>query len=441
MDDQEELGGGALGAIAALSPMEASGPLSREALLGEARQFVDPKAKYRAAAAGALKPGASFAEAYGSALSAYNAGADREAELTARYMPIVQRAALERRKAQLEAEARARTTLDTYGASALTDPMLTPQKFAEGLKGLVQQNQVPGQMAEAYLKALPTDPEGLRKSLMQRSIAVSDPYRATKIPTVEKYGEGEIGYSVDPVTGKRTKVAEGGTKSGEFSRTLGELMSMDPSDPRRPMLEKYLQKLMTHPPSSSMVVNAEKPLIGSFMTALGTSAGAQRDTAVGAKNSLQTANRLLYSLSQPGIIAGPTADAEIVIRQLAEFGNYGGKDNRERLANTRAAIQAMAQLELDAAAQMKGQGAITEGERALLAKAASGNIRMTVPELRTLAEIVRKTAQYRIKNYNAYAKRLAELPGLEKVAPLLTVDDDETGGLELKFDDQGRPVK
>lgn len=435
-DDEVAAPQGPLSAFA----MEANGPMSIDALTAEARKFVDPDAKKRAMAAGFLKPKQSphFSESFGNALGAYNAASDKEAELTARYMPIVQRAAEARRQAKLQEQQRAQAALDSFGATTLLDPNLSPDTVKQGLGALVQQGRVPGQMAENYLKSLPQDPTQLRQFLTTRAIAATDPYRAVKTPAVEKYGEGEIGFTVDPVSGERKQVAQGGAKSNDFSRALSELMAMDPKDPRRPMMEAYLNKLMTHPPAASLSVNAEKPLINSFMGELGKSAGAARDGALGAKNSLQTANRLLTALAQPGIITGPGANAEVVIRQVAEWGGYGGKDNRERLNNTRAAIQATAQLELDAAAQMKGQGAITEGERALLARAASGNISMTKTELRTLAEIIKKTSRWRISQYNKYAKKLADLPGLEKMAPLLEVEgDDDT---VESFDAEGNPV-
>jgi hypothetical protein len=140
------------------------------------------------------------------------------------------------------------------------------------------------------------------------------------------------------------------------------------------------------------------------------------------------------------MISGPGADGELVLRQLAEWGGYGGKTNRERLVNTQVAIQAMAQLELNAASQIQGQGAVTDSERLLLRKVAAGNFKMTVPEMRALAEVVRRESRKRVVNYNNFAKRVAKLPGMENVAPLLEVDDF-TPGAELPFDDQGRPVK
>ena len=62
-----------------------------------------------------------------------------------------------------------------------------------------------------------------------------------------------------------------------------------------------------------------------------------------------------------------------------------GKDSKETLEKTRAAMQQMAQLELDAAAQMKGQGQITENERDIIRRAASGDIALFRNEGRVFA--------------------------------------------------------
>lgn len=80
-----------------------------------------------------------------------------------------------------------------------------------------------------------------------------------------------------------------------------------------------------------------------------------------------------------------------------------------------------AQLELDAAAQMKGQGQITENERDIIRRAASGDISMTLPELKTLTASLEKTARYRIERHNANVQPLLANPNAAALAPFLTV--------------------
>lgn len=404
-------------------------------MMSQARQFTDPDARRRAAVAGMLKPKKTpfFSEALGNALTGYNSAADKEAELVARYLPVVQRAALARQQAKLAADASARQALVGAGASALMDPNLSYESVMNSVRALVGQGRASPQAAANYLRTLPEDPEQLRAALRQQALAATDPYRAVSVPKAEKLGEGQRLFTADPVTGVRTQVAAGAPKVTDFGRLIAERDALPPGDPKR---AEYDAKILKERTSTPLVnINPEKPLINSFMGELGAAAGQSRSTASSAKDTLLTADRLLQALSDPRVITGPAAEAEVLFRQVAEVGRWGGKDNQERLAATRNAIQAMAQLELDAAAQMRGQGSITDTERKLLAKAASGSINMTRQELQELASIARRRAMRRINSYNEYARRLSKLPGMEQVAPLLEID---TGDI-IDFDSQGRP--
>ena len=88
-------------------------------------------------------------------------------------------------------------------------------------------------------------------------------------------------------------------------------------------------------------------------------------------------------------------------------------------------MQQMAQLELDAAAQMKGQGQITENERDIIRRAASGDISMTLPELKTLTASLDKTARYRIERHNKNVQPLIANPNAAALAPFLTVPEPQ----------------
>ena len=211
-------------------------------------------------------------------------------------------------------------------------------------------------------------------------------------------------------------------------------------DAQEAELNARIKKLATHAPPVSLMVNTTKPLINEFMGAIGTSSGDAYRAASGAKNTLETVGRLKSVLDAPGIITGPGAEGRLFLHQLAKVGGFGNKNTDEAIANTRAAIQSMSQLELNAAEQMKGQGAITDRERDLLRKAAGGDISMTKPELRTLANIIDKVARSRIRAYNEQAKKLKKLPGMEQVADLITID--EPGALPvMRFDAQGTLIE
>jgi hypothetical protein len=80
----------------------------------------------------------------------------------------------------------------------------------------------------------------------------------------------------------------------------------------------------------------------------------------------------------------------------------------------------MAQLELDSAAQMRGQGAITENERGLIRRAAAGEIdTMTTGELRSLTDTLGKVAAFRIQRHNEYAAPMIQQD--QNLSPYLSV--------------------
>jgi hypothetical protein len=65
-------------------------------------------------------------------------------------------------------------------------------------------------------------------------------------------------------------------------------------------------------------------------------------------------------------------------------------------------MQGLAQFELNAAAAMRGQGAITENERMLIQRAAAGRLdQFTVGEVQELLNALEKTSQYKIEQHNS----------------------------------------
>lgn len=437
------------GALTAMAPIgDPLAGLDPEQLMRGARGFLDPNARRRAMAAAVLKPRKSqfFGESYGNMLAAGNEVDTKQAELLSRYMPVVQRAVQARQMQRAQAAQQQSQLLNNTAFAALNDPTLTPESLSGQINALVDQGRVPGELAERFLRSMPQDPAQLRQRLTTQAIATLDPMRAVAPPKFEKLNPGQTGYNRNVGTGELTETGRAGAAPTPLAKLIDEFSALTPEEARGTKGAFYRQaitKATTHPPSAQMIMNPEKPMINSFMDIIGKSAGAAYEGALAAKSSLDTSGRLLSVLENKNLIAGPGAPAGVLLAQIAELGNFGGKDNREKLANTRAAMQAMAQLELDAAGQMKGQGAITEGERALLAKVASGNINMTREELRALAIISQRIARRRIATYNTQAQRITKLKGMEAVAPLLEVDLDEAPAAYnevLRFDAQGRPI-
>jgi hypothetical protein len=173
--------------------------------------------------------------------------------------------------------------------------------------------------------------------------------------------------------------------------------------------------------SNNISVNTEKSLLNTIAGGMGSQIDASLAQAKGASDQLRTIGQLGEVLNSGKVMAGPATKPAMLLTQLGSQLGLAGKDANETLAKTRDAMQKMAQLELDAAAQMKGQGQITESERDIIRRAASGDISMTLPELKTLTASLEKTARFRIDRHNQNIQPLLANPNAAALAPFLTV--------------------
>jgi hypothetical protein len=85
---------------------------------------------------------------------------------------------------------------------------------------------------------------------------------------------------------------------------------------------------------------------------------------------------------------------------------------------------------------MKGQGPITDSERALIKRVAAGDQSMTAAELRTGMAAMQKLAYQRIKDHEFVYANASKVKGFDEVAPLFqvmpyTVQNDLSGNLNM----------
>lgn len=176
--------------------------------------------------------------------------------------------------------------------------------------------------------------------------------------------------------------------------------------------------------STTVTVNAEKPLLNTVAAGLGKQLDDGLSAANAAVSSIGTAQRLMAAVDSGKLVSGPGASFRVLGLQLGQMLGIGGKDGKEILLNTRNAIQAMAQAELDAAQQMKGQGQITEAERSIIRRAASGDINdMTAPEIRVLAGVMDKVGRFRLARHRANVEALGKVPGAAPLMPFYQVQE------------------
>jgi hypothetical protein len=148
-----------------------------------------------------------------------------------------------------------------------------------------------------------------------------------------------------------------------------------------------------------------------------------------AKNSVERINTIndLKSIVELPAFSGPGATTQLLLGQLAN--KFYGATNAETLANTTLKLQGLADLSLKAAGLIKGQGSITEPERALLAKAKSAPENLTVPEYKALFKVLEKQDAGIIREHQDFVKR-SQKAGVPN-ADVWSVDVPIPSGLNL----------
>jgi hypothetical protein len=302
------------------------------------------------------------------------------------------------------------------------------RKWREGLPGVMQQTQTQYGAGEEGPTMTPGDPQALQNYL-----------RMPDSPFADKLLEQQLFPKADDfkvVGNSLVRISNGGVQ--EAFRTPDKPEAA-PSSVREYEYAKgqgyqgtyeQFQKDMKKAGASSVTVNATKPFINEFAGGMGKAMSDARTNAQGALSTISTVNRLNDALDA-GVMAGPGTSFRQFGLQVGSMLGVAGKDAQEKLINTRQAIQSLAQLELDAAQQMKGQGQITEAERSIIRRAASGDIdSMTAGELRLLGGVLDRTARSKIEAYNSQVEPLMSAPETAGIAPFLRVTPPE--GIQRK---------
>lgn len=180
-------------------------------------------------------------------------------------------------------------------------------------------------------------------------------------------------------------------------------------------------------PRTDVKVNTgEKVRAGEINKDIVAQMGDFTSQARSANDTLMNVDRMLPALS--GAITGPLADSRTTLIRVGQQLGIVGKDANDVLAKTQILVQGLAQQELAAAGQMKGQGAITAPERELLRRASVGDQNMSPTELKTALEIAQKVARYRISQHQEYLSKFSALPGSEQYVPFYTVTPYQPAG-------------
>jgi len=135
---------------------------------------------------------------------------------------------------------------------------------------------------------------------------------------------------------------------------------------------------------------------------------ASKTATGGAIQQADAANRIIQSLDSNKIFTGAGANQKLQAAQIGQMLGVTGGKTEEIVANTRTAIQGLAQLTLQGRKQMRGEGAITESEGALAQRAMSGDVSLTAGELRILANAAKRSAKFTYDQHQSMMGALAK---------------------------------
>jgi hypothetical protein len=246
--------------------------------------------------------------------------------------------------------------------------------------------------------------------------AAMDPYApaylkqsAIDMLKTQKLGEGETLNRFDFNTGKLVPIAEGGEKVAPEVRAAAQSLGIrgNPStwtqqqtDAVRNQMTAFKRDTASKFDFSNMLgksVSDIQPILIASKTATG-----------GAIQQAEAANRIIQAVDTNKIFTGAGANQKLQLAQVGQMLGVAGDTADQKIANTRQAIQGLAQLTLQGRKQMRGEGAITESEGALAQRAMSGDVSLTAGEIKQLANAAKRSAKFTYDQHQSMMGALAK---------------------------------
>lgn len=154
--------------------------------------------------------------------------------------------------------------------------------------------------------------------------------------------------------------------------------------------------------------------MGPEIAKLVTGAMQAGDSAQGTLATLDDVERTINEA-----FTGPGAGARTTWGRVRQTFGFGNPELQRKLEATSQALQGMSRVELQTAEFMKGQGPITENERALIRRAAGMDQNMTAGEIKAAMSALRRQATWRLSQAQATQQRVQAMPGMERLGPML----------------------
>jgi hypothetical protein len=189
--------------------------------------------------------------------------------------------------------------------------------------------------------------------------------------------------------------------------------------PNTPFQQFQLQKSKAG--ASQTNVRVDNKMGESLAGQIGPMMKDSQAAADAAVKQIQAADSIDAALASGNIITGSGANTRLSVAQMADTIGIGGASQKEKLANTRQALQGLAQLTLQGRQQMRGQGAITESESRLAERAVSGDLSFTPAELQVLTNSARRAGRYSYDEHSRKVKTLSDNPDYAAMVPFYSV--------------------
>lgn len=255
------------------------------------------------------------------------------------------------------------------------------------------------QAAYANLYQDPRSPQRLRDLAFNKMMAEPEAFTLSK---------GAIRFERQP-DGTTKQVAAGAPDlpdSIQYAISIGRL----PADPKTwtEQQANYAKTLVESKTSAGASKYDFSNMLGKSVSDVAPILIASKTAAGGAIQQADAANRIIQSLDTNKIFTGAGANQKLQAAQIGQMLGVTGGKTEEIVANTRTAIQGLAQLTLQGRKQMRGEGAITESEGALAQRAMSGDVSLTAGELRILANAAKRSAKFTYDQHQSMMGALAK---------------------------------
>ena len=232
----------------------------------------------------------------------------------------------------------------------------------------------------------------------------------------QKVGADEAIYSEDFGSGQFTPMIQGPEKQTELMRNYKAAQN-NPISPFKGSLLDY-EMAIKRAGASNVNVSMDKGIAAQ----VGPMMKEGQLQATSAVKGIDAANQVINALDTNKLFTGPLANQKLSIAQLSTtFGGASG-DLTQKINNTRAAIQGLAEITLQGRQEMHGQGAITESEGKLAERAKSGDISLTPGELKQLANAAKRAGEFTYNNYQTKLQIMAKDPATAQMAPYFAVN-------------------